>query len=348
MLSFSQTNEFKFTLTIHTDTVCSGDEVLLTANIISGVPPFQFNDDEGYIISPPFKLYLDSTEVITISGKDAIGSTWTSSIKVNIYKIPKIDIKSDILSGCQPLEVNFNEEASNSANRKYYWTFSDGGISFDKNPEYVFEDYGMFNVSLEVRESHGNKVCKNKETAIFTIDVFEKPESRFIVDEDVQNNITPTFYFDNQSDVTCNSFWSFGDNDSSIVYDPSHKYDSIGDYKVSLITETAEGCRDTSIKYVTVQRVQTFFQANAFTPDNDGINDVFIFKASEINLDEFDFKVYDRWGHIIFETHDINEGWTGSVYGGKTARPGLYVYTVTYKDFKDVEFTESGTITLIR
>lgn len=347
-LAFSQTNEFKFNLVIHTDTVCPGDEVLLTVNITSGSPPFQFKDEEGYIISPPFKIYPDSTEVIIISGKDAIGSSWTSSIRVNTFKKPEIEIKSDILAGCQPLEVNFNEEASNSVNRKYYWKFGDGGISFDKNPKYIFEEYGYFSVTLEVREKHGVKVCRNTEIAPFSIDVYQKPEAKFVVDEDVQSSITPTFYFDNLSDINNYSFWSFGDGDSSIVYDPSHKYDSIGDYKVTLITETPEACSDTSIKYVNVHSVQTFFQANAFTPDNDGINDIFIFKASEINLDEFNFKVYDRWGHIIFETNDIAKGWDGSVYGRKIGKPGLYVYVVVYNDFKGVEFTESGTITLIR
>ena len=345
---FSQTNEFRFNLVIHTDTVCPGDEVLVTANITSGIPPFQFKDESGDIISPPFKVFLDSTDIIIVSGKDAIGGTWDDNIKINIYKKPDITIKSDIVSGCQPLEVSFNEETSSTLKRNYYWKFGDGGISQDKNPNHIFEEYGNFTVDLEVRETHGDKVCRETETAPFTIDVFEKPESNFIVDEDVQNVITPTFYFENLSDIMANSYWDFGDTDSSIIYSPSHKYDSIGDYIVKLVTETSYGCRDTATKIVTVNTLMTFYQANAFTPDNDGINDVFVFKGFELDTDEFNFKVYDRWGHIIFETNDVNQGWDGHVYGNKLGKPGIYAYVVVIKDFKGVEFTESGIINLIR
>ena len=348
LFTFSQTNEFKFNLVIHTDTVCPGDEVLLTANITNGVPPFQFKDETGDIISPPFKVYLDSTEVIVVSGKDGIGGTWTDNIKINIYKKPEIKIKSDLVSGCQPLEVSFNEETNSSVKRNYYWEFGDGGISRNKNPNHIFEEYGNFSIILELRETHGTKVCIETETAPFTIDVFEKPESNFIVDEDVQNLITPTFYFENLSYIKHNSYWAFGDSDSSIIYSPSHKYDSIGDYVVKLITETTYGCRDTATKIVSVHKITSFFQANAFTPDNDGINDVFIFKGYELDLDAFNFKVYDRWGHIIFETSDVNQGWDGHVYGRKLGKTGIYAYVVVYRDYKGVEFTESGTINLIR
>ena len=84
---------------------------------------------------------------------------------------------------------------------------------------------------------------------------------------------------------------------------------------------------------------------SAFTPNSDGLNDVFrIPPGSSFVLSLF--AVYDRWGHIIFETRDISKGWDGT-YKGIALPVGTYVYLIR-GTMDEKPLAEKGTVTLIR
>ena len=87
------------------------------------------------------------------------------------------------------------------------------------------------------------------------------------------------------------------------------------------------------------------FVPNAFTANNDGLNDNFSIKSIAIN--EFDLKIYSRWGELLFETTDINESWN-PVYQNREVQSGVYIYVISYTDYNNDAYTKSGTIQLIR
>jgi len=87
------------------------------------------------------------------------------------------------------------------------------------------------------------------------------------------------------------------------------------------------------------------FVPNAFSPDNDGIND--IFKPYSDYLDEYQLWIYNRWGELIFYTSDVNEGWDG-YHNGKAAKNDVYVWKIVYKDYYNNSFTQFGNVVLIR
>jgi gliding motility-associated-like protein len=91
------------------------------------------------------------------------------------------------------------------------------------------------------------------------------------------------------------------------------------------------------------------FHPLAFTPNNDGLNDLFQNKTSmpNIGLQNFALRVYDRWGQLIFMTNDINRGWDGT-YKNKKLDQGVYVYLVEYLLSKNNLLQQKGTITLVR
>jgi gliding motility-associated-like protein len=85
---------------------------------------------------------------------------------------------------------------------------------------------------------------------------------------------------------------------------------------------------------------------NAFTPNSDGLND--IFKAKFFcSISEFDLQVFNRWGKKIFESHNSNKGWDGTYLGNKMLT-GAYVYFINYKTTSHITKTAKGTIVLIR
>jgi gliding motility-associated-like protein len=87
------------------------------------------------------------------------------------------------------------------------------------------------------------------------------------------------------------------------------------------------------------------FVPNAFTPNGDGENDL-LFVRSEI-VEEVVFRIYNRWGELVFETTDMNEGWDGS-FRGKNLDPDVYDYYVDGFCIDGQNFLIQGNVTLIR
>jgi gliding motility-associated-like protein len=95
--------------------------------------------------------------------------------------------------------------------------------------------------------------------------------------------------------------------------------------------------------YAEVYAPEAVFIPTAFTPNSDGMNDVFRVKGE--NLQNFKLLVYDRWGEKIYESSNPNEGWDGT-YKGRPVQQDTYVYQVTAKNIGDKKMT--GAVTLVR
>lgn len=91
---------------------------------------------------------------------------------------------------------------------------------------------------------------------------------------------------------------------------------------------------------------ESIFVPNTFTPNGDGLHDMLYLHSRTLSqLDAF--RVYDRWGALIFETNNITDGWDGMI-NGKTASQGVYLFTVKGKCDNGYDVEKNGTITLIR
>lgn len=114
-------------------------------------------------------------------------------------------------------------------------------------------------------------------------------------------------------------------------------------YGLTIIDEN--GCVATDRVIVAVNYIKVLYVPNAFTPNNDGINDKFLVFTD--GAKSILFRVFNRWGEKIFETTALGEGWDGT-YLGKQMNPGVYVYYVeaTYQD--DNIKVEKGSVTLVR
>jgi len=89
-----------------------------------------------------------------------------------------------------------------------------------------------------------------------------------------------------------------------------------------------------------------FYVPSAFTPNNDGKNDIFrplIFG----NVKKYQFTIYNRWGQIVFQTTEIGKGWDGK-FGGMQQDPNVFVWTCTYQLEAEEVKHEKGSVTLIR
>jgi gliding motility-associated-like protein len=90
------------------------------------------------------------------------------------------------------------------------------------------------------------------------------------------------------------------------------------------------------------------FVPNAFSPDQDGVNDFFL--AYGVNISSFTMQVYNRWGELLYESHNLTDGWDGSK-NGKACPPDVYVWIINYESAAadiPVQGTLKGNVMLVR
>ena len=141
--------------------------------------------------------------------------------------------------------------------------------------------------------------------------------------------------------------WDFGNGNTSTSSNPTETYSSPGIYTVTLIVTNADGCTDTTYLVVIVTDVPGVIDVpNVFTPNGDGINDVFIPYTE--GLAEFTMEIYDRWGVLMTTTSSVNTGWNGKTTSGNDATDGTYYYIIRATAYNGTLFERSGFFTLIR
>lgn len=167
---------------------------------------------------------------------------------ITIHAAPVVSFTANNTSGCLPLAVQFtnNAVAGSGTISSYLWDFGDGHTSTEANPLHVYTSAGNFNVSLIITNSKG---CSRTFYQTNYIRVFAVPQSAFSIENPAGCTAPHTVNFQNQStgNGPLTYWWDFGDGNSSTLVNPSHTYTANGVYTVSLITTSADGCRDTAV-----------------------------------------------------------------------------------------------------
>jgi len=157
------------------------------------------------------------------------------------------------------------------------------------------------------------------------------------------------FVAENNSSGGDSYFWDFG-NGSLLTTNYFELAESIfknqGSYNVMMVahdTILGHQCNDTIIEIINVEGFDVY---NVFSPNNDGVNDVFRF--NEWMLNGINVEIYNRWGERVYHWNTLNSGWDGITYNGRKAEEGVYYYRLIAKGIDGYHFEENGSITLIR
>lgn len=173
----------------------------------------------------------------------------------------------------------------------------------------------------------------------------------FVTSPTFANTDNPSFNFVNLTSPAGSAYiWNFGDGDTSHNAIPYHLYGGAGTYAVKLTAFDQYGCEYDTTGYITVNYAPTFYTGNAFTPgDNNGVNDIFKPSFTEIDHEYYNFKIFDRWGHLVFETNNIDAGWNGKLYNeGNLLDFGSYNYIITYRGLDLEQKVKKGIVHLLK
>ena len=153
--------------------------------------------------------------------------------------------------------------------------------------------------------------------------------------------------FHNQSTNASSYLWEFGNKDMSSQNSPINDYSNVGKYKVMLVANGLNNCpNDTSYETIyVINLLVTIYIPNVFSPNGDGINDVF--DISGVGIKSYSYNIYNRWGEHIFEATQGAIGWNG-IFKGTDAPGGIYLYTLDVIDVGGIHHYLSGNVTLMR
>jgi gliding motility-associated-like protein len=234
------------------------------------------------------------------------------------------------------------------------WNFGDGSqATTGTAPTHCYATAGSYTVTLTDTSDAG---CVATSTIPYVITVHPNPVAAFTAPAST-SIFTPTVQYTDASSITSGSIttwdWAFGDmltmqgDDSSHLQNPEHTFSEIGTYCAELIVTSNFTCVDTTTMCIVIDPEFTFFIPNAFSPNDDGINDEFYGKGEFIT--EYEMNIFDRWGNLIFHTDDITKHWNGKANNGaEVAQEDVYVYSVHLKDHHGKKHKYLGTVTIVK
>lgn len=314
---------------------------------------WDFGDGTTSTLENPTHVYTtpDSFTIrLVASNPNACNATDTSSQL--IFQPNNVVAIFEAASGCPPFSLSITNSSINAT--RYEWTFWDGTTSVDSVPTFGELETGTYPLTLT---AYNPLTCNDSSTTTGSFTVYGRPaayfttsDSLYALNEDIVflNESSPGVYL-----------WNFDDGTTSDLPDSViHAYVERGEYNPCITVTDSNGCDSTYCKQLRIDFVGIIDVPNAFSPNGDNFNDVLFVRG--LGVTEIEFKIYNRWGELVFETNDIaivcnelqncirTKGWDGT-YKNEKQEMDVYVYTLD-ATFENGEETgvRKGNITLIR
>jgi gliding motility-associated-like protein len=266
------------------------------------------------------------------------GCTNTSSVSITQdIAVPTNNFVADSLYGCGYLPVNF-QEISGQAGMNYSWDFGNGNTSTTGSSSYQdFTQAGCYNISLTVTDPTNG--CSNIVMYPSFVCVIPQPIASFSTYPTQLESIDGYLTTTNGSSNATEYQWNFGDGTpGSVAFEPTHDYsDNIGSYTIQLVASNQGLCFDTAYAVIELIESLILYVPNTFTPDGDSYNEYFkpVFYSG---FDPYDFTmlIYNRWGEVVWESHNYDVGWNGN-FNGNTVSDGVYTWKIEVKTSRNDE-----------
>ena len=310
---------------------------------------WNFNrEDTSNIFSPVFSFLSPGKKNISLLVRNRDGCIDTASFTSDYFPVPSLlNIKPDVFLACAPATVNFLN-ASQYITPAYdiTWDYGDGNTSKSFQGVNTYKETGLYNVSLSVKSPSN---CTASRTFTSLIDVKEKPVANFELS--LENQINGTFKVDLTDLSKGSEFikWQFGELTTSSEDNPSYTFTDTGTYVIIQKVFNSQGCFDTLSKVVQLRAENFLYVPDAFTPNNDQLNDDFKPKGLFRGINVYTMQVYNRYGEMIFTSTDPLYGWNGLKFNtGVPAPNDVYIYLIEYEDVQGNKQQKQGSVTLLR
>lgn len=346
------------------DTPACSPKMLTFTNLSAGANAYNwdFGNSNTSTATNPTQQYINNSGVnqtynVQLIATNASNCKDTLIVPVIVHSQPNFNVVPTPTSGCAPLAVNFPTVVGAT---NYSWNFGDGNTSSGGGISHTFVNVTVANVTYTVQmiaaDAYG---CKD--TAFTQVTVFPQPVANFQVSPTTVNIPNDPIHCTNLSTGTIvANYWTFGDGGTSTATNPDYDYTAEGEYQVTLIVTSVNGCKDTfslPTKIIVLEEA-SIVVPNAFTPNalgspgsvfssGDLSNDIFHPVVKGIDKDRYEFSIYSRWGELLFLTKEVNEGWDG-YYKGKMCTQDVYVWKLKVITLDGKIITKTGDVLLLK
>ena len=296
----------------------------------------------------------------------------SDTVSVIINNVPTTSFSFTPREGCMPLEVVLTDMSLETPSQSL-WDFGNNETSIDLSGtvRQLYSTFGCFDITLTNSYANG---CSSETKILNAVCTHSIPKANFSWSPQVLDIDNNQALFDDLSIGNIEGWkWDFSDVAQPSQSSPTTTYQTIDPYhensenplvlfdspngdiiNVKLKVTNINGCSDSVVKPVTILDKLSVYLPNAFTPNNDGINDKFFPKGRNLESgDNYDFRIFNRSGKLIWKSKIPYQGWDGriresSTSSGEIAQIDVYVWRLTFTDsFTGKKYELFGTVTLM-
>ncbi len=270
---------------------------------------------------------------------------------VVVYPLPDPDFEAPP-EGCALFCTPFTDlsTVTTGSIAAWQWVFGNGQTSAVQNPVMCFDNTTQTPVTYDVAlTAYSDVGCEAVIEKPDYITVFPSPEAGFTLYPPKADLLEPLINFSDLSAFATAWRWDFGDNSgSSTEQNPAYSYQDTGWFIITQVVENTYHCFDTATGTVYIEPDWALYIPNGFTPNNDGLNDLFQVKGYGIL--EYEIYIFCRWGQLVFYSDDMNTVWDGTVKDGKSGKivpQGVFAYKINFTTVTHRKYTRYGHVTVL-
>jgi gliding motility-associated-like protein len=274
-----------------------------------------------------------SLKLTAISSAGCLSNSFVSGFTVE----PQPVITAVIKDGCINMPVSFNAEQTDNLTsvKNWHWDFGDNNFSDAQDAQNTYSVQGNYNVQLTAEATNGCSTLLSKNLFINAVHANAGKDTLVVMNS--------PFQLDGSGGSSYSWSPATGLNDP-FISNPVGKLSD--DLRYLLTVKTAEGCVDTASVKVTVFKGSAVYVPTAFTPNNDGLNDILKPYYVQIKTLSY-FTIFNRWGQKIFSTNDLSKGWDGFSNSNEIVA-GSYVWVLKAVDAIGKIYNLKGSFVLIK
>jgi gliding motility-associated-like protein len=269
-----------------------------------------------------------------ISVTDQCGATATDIIIYSILSPPLLTSVNNVPEICPGDSVFISVNATGGfGNYHYYWE-----TTGDTIPGIWVKPYSSTSYIVQVSDD-----CQTFSVPAITQVIVVKPNADFaIFNQNLMEGLPITL-----QNLTLNGYaydWYFSDGGYSTLVNPTHVFESPGEYMITLVATDSKGCIDSITKPVTIYEEFYIYIPNTFIPNGDRFNNYF--SGSFIGVKWIKMEVFNRWGELLFYSEDQNFKWDGN-HNNNRIQDGTYTWKLTYRPNRGIDELLTGHVNVL-
>jgi gliding motility-associated-like protein len=337
--------------------ICQGDCVDMSAVATGGngnvnLSWWEFDAFGDIYISDGSELTECPMAVTTyiVLGEDGCQHPTTDTVFVIVRETPDVEFSVDFLEGCFPTTLTFTNDTELELIESCLWDLNNGDLAnICGELEYTYTSPGEYWPTLTVTSEYG---CSNTDSLDVVIVIHDYPIADFEWEPNPVSTLENEVHFVNTSIGAVSYNWDIAGMLTTQWPNPSFTFppEDMSTFPVCLEAISIEDCADTICKDIFIESVLLLYAPNAFTPDQDGLNDFFLPVISGITSDSYIFRIFDRWGHTVFETNQVNDPWLGDFqFGTYYVQNDVYIWQIEARELKTGDMKRfTGNVTIAR